>query len=107
GPAANDGDVAAFDAGRSIHDVRVHRHIMAWIPVSASVTRGRNRKVLTSGAFRSLTKKDAHRATRRQVMYTRPTAPRSIGGVLDDAIRLYRAAFSRCWVLALGGGVLS
>src|SRR6185312_11562312 len=40
-------------------------------------------------------------------MYTRPTAPRSIGGVLDDAIRLYRAAFSRCWVLSLGGGVLS
>jgi hypothetical protein len=40
-------------------------------------------------------------------MYTRPTAPRSIGGVLDDAVRLYRTSFSRCWLLSLGGGVLS
>jgi hypothetical protein len=34
-------------------------------------------------------------------MYSRPNAPRTIGGVLDDAVRLYRASFSRCWVLAL------
>ncbi|HTW74489.1 MAG TPA: hypothetical protein VMD56_06150 [Steroidobacteraceae bacterium] len=40
-------------------------------------------------------------------MYIRPTAPRTIGGVLDDAVRLYRASFSRCWVLALIGGALS
>lgn len=40
-------------------------------------------------------------------MYTRPTAPRPIGGVLDDAVRLYRASFSRCWLLSLGGAVLS
>jgi len=39
-------------------------------------------------------------------MYTRPTAPRSIGGVLDDAIRLYRASFSRVWMLSLSGAVL-
>lgn len=40
-------------------------------------------------------------------MYTRPTAPRTIGGVLDDSIRLYRASFAHCWVLALIGSVLS
>ncbi len=40
-------------------------------------------------------------------MYIRPTEPRPIGGVLDDAVRLYRASFSRCWVLALIGGALS
>lgn len=40
-------------------------------------------------------------------MFVRPTAPRSIGGVLDDAIRLYRASLSRCWVLVLIGGLLS
>jgi hypothetical protein len=40
-------------------------------------------------------------------MYTRPTAPRSIGGVLDDAIRLYRASFSRCWPLSLSGAALA
>jgi hypothetical protein len=39
-------------------------------------------------------------------MYTRPTRPHDIGGVLDDAVRLYRASFSRCWGLALVGGVL-
>jgi hypothetical protein len=32
-------------------------------------------------------------------MYARASAPRSIGGVLDDAIRLYREAFSRIWPL--------
>lgn len=30
-----------------------------------------------------------------------PTAPRSIGGVLDDAIRLYRIAFAKCLPLVL------
>jgi hypothetical protein len=35
-------------------------------------------------------------------MYARPSAPLDIGGVIDDAIRLYRASFSRCWLLALG-----
>jgi hypothetical protein len=34
-------------------------------------------------------------------MYTRPAVPRSIGGVLDDAIRLYRASFPRVWPLSL------
>ncbi len=35
-------------------------------------------------------------------MYTKPTAPRSIGGVLDDSIRLYREGFAKAWPLALG-----
>lgn len=43
-------------------------------------------------------------------MYSRPTAPLSIGGVIDDAIRIYRESFSRCWVpallLALVSGVI-
>lgn len=39
-------------------------------------------------------------------MYTRPAAPRLIGSVLDDAIRLYRASFSRVWMISLGGAVL-
>lgn len=39
-------------------------------------------------------------------MYSRPTGPRTIGGVLDDAVRLYRASFSRCWGLALVGGII-
>lgn len=34
-------------------------------------------------------------------MYVRPSGPQSIGGVIDDAIRLYRNSFSRCWLLAL------
>jgi hypothetical protein len=33
-------------------------------------------------------------------MYVRPSAPLSIGDVIDDAIRLYRSSFSRCWVPA-------
>lgn len=33
-------------------------------------------------------------------MYVTPSGPQSIGGVLDDAIRLYRHSFSRCWILA-------
>jgi len=33
--------------------------------------------------------------------YELPSAPLSIGGVLDNAIRLYRYAIRRCWILAL------
>lgn len=33
--------------------------------------------------------------------YTPPSAPQSIGGVLDDWLRLFRCSFRRCWVLAL------
>lgn len=33
-------------------------------------------------------------------MYVTPSGPQSIGGVIDDAIRLYRHSFSRCWLLA-------
>ena len=40
-------------------------------------------------------------------MYKLPTAPRSIGGVLDDAIGLYRATFKQCWFLALISGAVS
>ncbi len=39
-------------------------------------------------------------------MYTRPTAPRSIGGVIDDAIKLYMASFRACLVPAIIGAVL-
>jgi len=34
-------------------------------------------------------------------MYVTPSGPQSIGGVIDDAIRLYRQSYSRCWLLAL------
>lgn len=34
-------------------------------------------------------------------MYVTPSGPQSIGGVIDDAIRLFRHSFSRCWLLAL------
>jgi hypothetical protein len=34
-------------------------------------------------------------------VYTRPNAPRSIGGVLDDGLRLWRQAFSKAWPLAI------
>jgi hypothetical protein len=40
-------------------------------------------------------------------MYVRPSAPRDIGGVIDDAIKLYRASFRTCWLIALIGSVLS
>jgi hypothetical protein len=39
-------------------------------------------------------------------MYQKPTAPRSIGGVLDDSLQLYKASFSRCLVPALLLGVI-
>ncbi len=35
------------------------------------------------------------------MQYVAPSSPLSIGGVLDDWIRLFRASFSRCWALAL------
>jgi hypothetical protein len=34
-------------------------------------------------------------------MYQKPTVPQSIGGVLDDALQLYKASFASCWVPAL------
>jgi hypothetical protein len=34
-------------------------------------------------------------------MYQKPTAPRSIGGVLDDTIQLFKAALPSCWLPAL------
>jgi hypothetical protein len=33
-------------------------------------------------------------------MYLKPTEPHTIGGVLDDAIKLYRSSFANVWVLA-------
>jgi hypothetical protein len=39
-------------------------------------------------------------------VYTKPTEPRSIGGVLDDGLRLWRAAFSKAWPIALMGQLL-
>ncbi|MGB6309302.1 MAG: hypothetical protein WBF89_16065 [Steroidobacteraceae bacterium] len=39
-------------------------------------------------------------------MYAKPTAPRSIGGIVDDAVRLYRASFAKAWPLALCGQIL-
>jgi hypothetical protein len=39
-------------------------------------------------------------------VYTKPTEPRSIGGVLDDGLRLWRSAFSKAWPIALMGQVL-
>jgi hypothetical protein len=44
-------------------------------------------------------------------MYQKPTAPQSIGGVLDDTLQLYKASFASCWLpallLALVSGVFS
>ncbi len=34
-------------------------------------------------------------------MYTQPSTPRTVGGVLDDAINLYRECLPRSWPLAL------
>jgi hypothetical protein len=39
-------------------------------------------------------------------VYKKPGAPLSIGGVLDDAIKLYRASFRSCWVISLIGAAL-
>lgn len=40
-------------------------------------------------------------------MFTMPTAPKSIGGVLDDTFQLYRQSFWAVWPLALLGFVLT
>ncbi len=40
-------------------------------------------------------------------MYQKPTVPRSIGGVLDDTLELYKASFASCWVPALLTGLVS
>lgn len=37
--------------------------------------------------------------------YVPPVAPQPIGGVIDDAIRLFRASWSRSWFLAIIPGV--
>jgi hypothetical protein len=39
-------------------------------------------------------------------MYIRPASPQSIGGVLDDAIKLYRASFRACWPVAAAAAVI-
>ena len=40
-------------------------------------------------------------------MYQKPSAPRSIGGVLDNTLQLYKASFSKCWIPALLTGVVA
>ena len=37
--------------------------------------------------------------------YVAPSAPLSVGGVLDDWIRLFRCSFGACWALALIGAI--
>jgi hypothetical protein len=39
-------------------------------------------------------------------MYVRPASPQSIGGVLDDAIKLYRGSFRACWPVAAAAAVI-
>jgi len=39
-------------------------------------------------------------------VYSKPSAPRSIGGVLDDGFRLGRAAFAKTWPLAFAAQIL-
>jgi hypothetical protein len=39
-------------------------------------------------------------------VYTIPTEPRSIGGVLDDGLKLWRAAFAKTWPIAVLGQLL-
>lgn len=38
--------------------------------------------------------------------YARPSSPQSIGGVIDDGIRLFGSAFGRCWLLAILPGIV-
>jgi hypothetical protein len=45
--------------------------------------------------------------SRRDLMSLMPTAPRSIGGVLDDAIRLYRKTLMPCFPLLLIGVLIT
>ena len=39
-------------------------------------------------------------------MYVQPSAPRTIGGVLDDAIRLYTTSLPKIWPLALAAAII-
>jgi hypothetical protein len=39
-------------------------------------------------------------------VYIKPTAPRSIGGIVDDGIKLYGSAFAKSWPLSLLAQVL-
>ncbi len=38
--------------------------------------------------------------------YAPPSSPQSIGGVVDDALRLFRTSFGRCWLLAIIPGLI-
>jgi hypothetical protein len=40
-------------------------------------------------------------------MYEKPRAPRTVGGVIDDAIKLYRESFRRCAPIAVLGAMVS
>jgi hypothetical protein len=40
-------------------------------------------------------------------MYKKPSAPLTIGGVIDDAIQLYKAAFRACWLPSLAIALIS
>ena len=40
-------------------------------------------------------------------MYQKPGAPRPVGGVIDDAIRLYRESFRRCAPIGVLGAIVS
>jgi hypothetical protein len=40
------------------------------------------------------------------VMYSPPSSPLSVGGVIDDGIRLFRESFNRCWLLAIIPGLV-
>jgi len=40
-------------------------------------------------------------------MYSPPSAPLSIGGVIDEGLRLFRASFGRCWFLAIAPALIS
>jgi len=39
-------------------------------------------------------------------MYSKPASPQTIGGVLDDAVKLYRASFRACWPVAAAAAVI-
>jgi hypothetical protein len=39
-------------------------------------------------------------------MYVRPASPQPIGGVIDDAIKLYRASFRACWPVAAAAAII-
>jgi hypothetical protein len=78
------------------------RQRMEWqIPIgSASFYGASNYQIRPSRHFSTRVAKGA-------LMYVQPTAPRSVGGVLDDSLRLYKASFAYAWpgglVLAIVG----